>query len=76
MKRENSFPWHANPLRPCQKEARGIGVGWVGRTEFGDVVGQASETCPRDKNTEVASMHTTKPRTKERTPLSNKPFIW
>ena len=26
----------------------------VGRTEFSDVVGQASETCTRDKNTDVA----------------------
>lgn len=57
MKRENSFPWHANPgCAKCQGGSKEDEVGRVGRTELGDVVGQASETCPRDENADVASV--------------------
>lgn len=33
----------------------------VGLTEFGNVIGQASETCPRDENAYVGSMHWVSP---------------
>lgn len=34
-----------------------IGIGYLGLTELGDVVGQAPETCPRDENTDVGSVY-------------------
>jgi hypothetical protein len=39
-------------------------VVWV--TELGDVVGQASEACPRDKNTNVSPANMDEPRTEQR----------
>ena len=37
---------------------------WV--TELGDVVGKASEACPRDKNTNVSTVSMGEPRTEQR----------
>lgn len=39
-----------------QGGSKGDDVGRVERTELGDVVGQASETRPRDENVDVASV--------------------
>ena len=47
MKRENSFPWQVNPDRGHQKNQKND-VAELGLTELGDIVGQTTETCPRD----------------------------